>query len=109
MARGVRQGCPTSGSFLQWPLTRTEDGSRRQIIPKNPDNLDFLQPAQCAYADDLAVASSSLRGLMTALALRSVDSIAGRTEVRDSLHGSRRIAMNSVRCKLFDTPNMLEP
>ena len=49
------------------------------IIPKNPDNLDFLQPAQCACADDLAVASSSFRGLMTALApaLRSVDSIAG--------------------------------
>ena len=49
------------------------------IIPKNPDNLDFLQPAQCAYADDLAVASSSFRGLMTTLApaFRSVDCIAG--------------------------------
>ena len=49
------------------------------IIPKNPDNLDFLQPAQCAYADDLAVASSSFRELMSALApaFRSVDYIAG--------------------------------
>ena len=25
------------------------------VIPKNSDNLDFWQPAQCAYADDLAV------------------------------------------------------
>ena len=49
------------------------------IIPRNPDNLDFLQPTQCAYADDLAVAASSFRGLMTALApaFRSVDHIAG--------------------------------
>ena len=49
------------------------------IIPKNPDNLDFLQPAQSAYADDLAVASSSFRELMSALAraFRSVDYIDG--------------------------------
>ena len=46
-------------SFLQWLLTQFSDGSRKSIIPKTPDNLDFLQPAQCAYADDLAVASSS--------------------------------------------------
>ena len=53
---------------------------QESIIPRNPDNLEFLQPAQCAYADDLAVASLSLRGLTTALALafRSVDSIAGQ-------------------------------
>ena len=46
-------------------------------MSKNPDDLDFLQLAQCVYADDLAVASSSFRGLTTALALafRSVDSI----------------------------------
>ena len=37
--------------------------------------LEFLQPTQCADADDLAVASSSFRGLMYALApaFRSVD------------------------------------
>ena len=52
---------------------------QESIIPRNPDNLEFWQPAQCAYADDLAVASSSFRELMTALApaFRSVDSIAG--------------------------------
>ena len=49
------------------------------IIPWNPDNFDFLQPTQCAYADDLVVASLSFRELVTALApaFRSVDSIAG--------------------------------
>ena len=58
MARGVRQGCPASG--FRW----LQDA----IIPRNPAGLDFLQPAQCAYADDLAVAAVSFRCLMTALA-----------------------------------------
>ena len=42
-----------------------------------PDKMDFLQPAQCAFADDLAVASSSFGELISALALafRSVDYI----------------------------------
>ena len=46
---------------------------------KNLEKLDFLQPAQCAYADDLAVVSSSFAELMFALApaFRSVDCIAG--------------------------------
>ena len=41
--------------------------------------LDFLQPAQCAYADDLAVAASSFRCSMTAPApaFHSVNHIAG--------------------------------
>ena len=34
------------------------------VIPRNPDNLDVLQPAQCPYADDLAVAALSFRGSM---------------------------------------------
>ena len=44
-----------------------------------PEELEFLQRAQCAYTDDLAVASSSFRELMFALApaFRSVDSITG--------------------------------
>ena len=48
------------------------------IDPRNLDILDFLQPAQCACADDLAVAALSFRDLMTALAasFRSVDHLA---------------------------------
>ena len=50
-----------------------------EVIPRTPHNLDFLQPAQCAYADDLAVAASSFWDLMTALeqAFHSMDHIAG--------------------------------
>ena len=51
----------------------------RGSYPRNPDGLDFLQPVQCAYAGDFAVAASSFRGLMTplSLAFHSVDHIAG--------------------------------
>ena len=79
VARGVRQGCPASGFLFAMAFDPIFRWLQEVIIPRNPDNLEFLQPAQCADADDLAVASSSFRGLMTALApaFRSVDSIAG--------------------------------
>ena len=79
MARGVRQGCPASGCLFAMAFDPIFRYLQESIIPRNTDNLEFLQPAQCAYADDLAVASSSFRELMYALApaFRSVDCIAG--------------------------------
>ena len=79
MARGVRQGCPASGFLFAMAFDPIFRWLQAAVIPRNPDNLDFLQPAQCAYADDLAVAASSFRGLMTALApaFHSVDHVAG--------------------------------
>ena len=73
-----------------WPIFRW---LQEVVILRNPDILEFLQPTQCAYADDLAVAASSFRDLLTALApaFRSVDHIAGLnlnqygTEERESL------------------------
>ena len=52
---------------------------QESVIPRNVGNLEFLQPAQCAHADDVAVASSSFGELMFALApsFRSIDCIAG--------------------------------
>ena len=79
MARGVRQGCPASGFLFAIAFDPIFRWLQELVIPRNPDNLEFLKPTQCAYADDLAVASFSFRGLMTALApaFRSVDCIAG--------------------------------
>ena len=79
MARGVRQGCLASGFLFAMAFDPIFRSLQETTNPKNPDNLDFLQPAQCAYADDLAVASSSFREFMSALApeFRSVDYIAG--------------------------------
>ena len=79
LARGVRQGCPGSGFLFAMAFDLIFRWLQEAVIPRNPDNLDFLQPTQCAYADDLVVASFSYRGLMTALALafHSVDHIAG--------------------------------
>ena len=79
MARGVRQGCPASGFLFAMAFDPIFRWLQESIIPRNVDNLEFLQPAQRAYADDLAVASSSFRDLMVALApaFRSIDYIAG--------------------------------
>ena len=79
MARGVRHGCPASGFLFAMAFDPIFRWLQEVAIPRNPDNLDFLQPTQCAYADDLAVAALSFRRLMTALApaFRFVDHIAG--------------------------------
>ena len=53
MARGVRQGCPASGFLFAMAFDRIFPWLQDAIIPRNPDGLDFLQPAQCAYADEL--------------------------------------------------------
>ena len=79
MARGVRQGCPAGSFLFAMAFDPIFHWLQELIIPRNLDNLEFLQPAQCAYADDLVVASSSFRELMSALApaFRSVDCITG--------------------------------
>ena len=68
MARGVRQGCPASGFLFAVAFDPIFSWLQDAIIPRNLDSLDVLQPAQCAYADDLAVAAPSFRCFMTALA-----------------------------------------
>ena len=79
MARGVRQGCPASGFPFAMAFDPIFRWLQETVILRNPHNLDFLHPVQCAYADDLAVAASSFRDLLTALAsaFHSVDHIAG--------------------------------
>ena len=79
MARGVRQGCAASGFMFAMAFDSIFRWLQDAFIPRNPAGLDFLQPAQCAYADDLAVAALSLRCLMTALApaFQTVDQTAG--------------------------------
>ena len=78
MARGVRQGCPASGFLFAMAFGPIFRWLQEAVIPRNPHNLDFLQPTQCAHLDDLAVAAPSYRNLMTALSpVQSVDNIAG--------------------------------
>ena len=75
----------------------------RVIIRRNLDNLELLQLAQCAYADDLAVASLSFRGSMAALApaFRSVDCIGWpQFELSQMLWGS------AWHCRTRSTANM---
>ena len=120
MARGVRQGCPASGFLFAMAFDPIFRWLQESIIPRNLDHLEFLQPAQCVYAGDLAVASSSFA---LAPAFRSVDCIAGLNlnyrkccwvqygnEEHTSLRTwiSENCKESSVKCKLFDTPNMLE-
>ena len=79
IARGVLQCCPASGFLSAMSFDPIFRWLQEAFIQRNPDNLDFLQLAQCAYADDFAVASFSFRELMYALAFafRPVDHIAG--------------------------------
>ena len=79
MARGVGQGCPASGFLFAMALDPIFRWLQDAIIPRNPAGLDFLQAAQCSYADDLAVAAPSLGCLTTALApaFQTVDRTAG--------------------------------
>ena len=79
MARGVLQGCPASGFLFAMAFDPIFRWLQESIVPRNVDNLEFLQPAQCAYADDITIASSSFRDLMVVLApaFRSIDNIAG--------------------------------
>ena len=78
MARSVRQGCPASGFLFAMAFDSIFRWLQDAIISRNPAGLGFLQPVPCAYADDFAVAASSFRCLMTALApaFRVVDRIA---------------------------------
>ena len=70
MARGVRQGCPASGFLFAMAFDQIFRWLQESVIPKIVGNLEFLQPTQCAYDDDLAIASSSFRELMLVLAIR---------------------------------------
>ena len=126
MARGVRKGCPESDFLFAMAFDTIFRSLQEAVIPKNPDNLDILQPAQCAYADDLAAAASSFKDLRTALApaFHSVDHIAGLNfelsqmllgfstalkSVNPCSIGYQRIVESFVRCKLSDMPSTLEP
>ena len=79
MARRVRQGGLAIGFLFAMAFDPIFRWLQESTIPRNVDNLGFLQLTQCAYADDLAIASSSFREMMLALApaFRSIDCIAG--------------------------------
>ena len=79
MAKGVRQGCPASGFLFAMALDPISRWLQDSIVTRNPAGVDFLQLAQCAYANDLAVTASSFRELMAALApeFQTVDQIVG--------------------------------
>ncbi len=56
-----------AASSLRWLSTRSSVRLQDSIIPRNPAGLDFLQPAQCEYAD-LVAAPFFSGDWMTALA-----------------------------------------
>ena len=126
MARGVRQGCPASGFLFAMAFDPIFRWFQETVIPRNPCNLDLLQPAQCAYADDLAVAALSLGGLMTALGTGvsfrgspcwppfelSQNAVGFNTALKSVNPfgaGSLRIVGSFVRSKWSGLPSMLGP
>ena len=79
MARGVRQGCPASGVLFAMTFDPIFRWLQNAVIPRSPSGLYFLQPVQCAYADDFAIVATPFRRLFTALvpAFQAMDSVAG--------------------------------
>ena len=113
-----RQKCPARGFLFAISFDPIFSWLQDAIIPRNLDDLDFLQPGQCAYADDLGVAASSFRDLMTALApiFHSVDHIAGlNLNYRQCCwvqFGGESVALaitvkNFPRCRLSVMPSTL--
>ena len=90
MASGVRQGCPANDLMFAMAF-EIFSGSKTRTSMESCW-LDFPQPVQCSYADDLAVAAPSLRDFITALApaFHSVDPIAGLflNELSEKLSGA---------------------
>ena len=72
MARGVRQGCPASGFLFAMAFDPIFRWLQETVIPRNPHNLDFLQPAQCTLTTSPWLPPTAL-----APAFHSVDHIAG--------------------------------
>ena len=85
---------------LRWPSTPSFVGSRTRSFPGTLLVCTSFQPVPCAYADDFAVAASSFRCLMTALApaFRVVDRIAGLNLNHRKCHwvqyGTSRLAIS---------------
>ena len=46
MPRGVRQGCPASGFLFAMAFDKIFRWLQETVIPRNPHNLEFLQPVQ---------------------------------------------------------------
>ena len=109
MSRGMRQGCPASGFLFASAFDPIFRWLQEAVIPRNPDGLDFPQPAQCAYADDLAVAALSFRGLMAALAraFRTVDRVAEPSGCCWVQHGSDESLVDRQSDNCEDVHQML--
>ena len=124
-AREVRQVCPASGFLFAMAFDPIFRWLQESIIPRNPRNLEFLQLVQNAYADELAVAASSFRDLMTALApaFRSMDHFTGLNlyyrkcswckmvvkNVSPYCVGRQIIVRISSRCRLSGVPSTWAP
>ena len=73
IARSISQGCPASGFLFAMAFDPIFRWLQEVVIPRNSDTLYFLQLVQCAFADDLAVATA------LAPAFHSVDHIVGHS------------------------------
>ena len=61
LMRGVRQGCPASGYLCTVAFEPVSGWLMSAVLPPEPQRPWFLQRCACAYADDFALATASLR------------------------------------------------
>ena len=99
MMRRVRQGCPASGYLftvafdpvLRWLMT--------EVLPPEPHPPWFLQRTACAYADDFALATASMRETLPTVAgaFARIDQVTG-VSLNHRIHILHRYAFFSTTC-----------
>ena len=75
MTRGVRQGYPPSRYMFTIACDPVYRCLMSAALPPEPHRPWFLQRCACAYADDFALATASLRGALStaAFAFETID------------------------------------
>ena len=61
MMRGMRQGCSASGYLFNMAFDPVYRWLMSTVLPPEPQRPWFLQRCACAYADDFALSTASLR------------------------------------------------